>query len=315
MKTIHNDSEAIKDRLRFHIASALQEKEENSGECLYPEELTQLVEGKLSKKNANAMWAHIHACPACYDEWLAMPSPKRKKSFAMDFQNALSDICFFVSDFFHSLLIPKYGIPAFAVVMTCFIMVYIHVIRLSPFESYLNNSYQVVIEKNVQDYFVMPWEDHTQKALIGQGTLSMHQKAFALGLYHGRSELMHKAKDHLFSDQDAVSITKNETYRLFYITGKWIVLLQSAKIMEYEYSDQFWQENEGLLRYLLETLNNLETKTQECQYLYDKLVQLEEVWQKKLSIGIMAWQCQIGKICNLILQQFSPTYISNLKGD
>jgi len=308
MTVQQNDNISINERLGVQLALALQERDE-PGDCLTPDDFNNWVEGKLTRKQERAIWAHIDACPLCYDEWMALPAPVKKHSFADSFSNYLSDFIYSLNDFFQSLLMPKYGIPAFAVVMSCFIIVYLQIFRVIPLEKNIDNAYQLVIENNDQNTFTMPWEDQQHKTLIAPGSISLTQKAFATGLLHGRNQLLDQTSKKLFSENDLQTILNNDELQLLYSTGKWMALLQSLSIKDKKYSDQFWSEQELIFTQLLDNLKLLDSSSVEIQDLLEKMSQIEELWGTKDNLVQMRWQNRLDRICQYIIEFFSPKHI------
>jgi len=307
MKVQKNDNISIYDRLSVQLALALK-KQDDPGVCLTPDDFNNWVEGKLTKKQENAMWIHIDACPLCYDEWMALPAPAQKQQFSTTLSNFLSDISYIIQDFMRSLLIPRYGIPAFAVVMSCLLIVYIQLFRVSTLETNLNNSFQLAIENNEQTSFQMPWEEQQHKALIGPDSISFAKKAFATGLIDGRNQLLNQASISLFSEKDHQKMLNNGKLQLFYHTGKWMALLQSLKINEKKYADPFWSDQKQILDQFLQRISLLES-TPDIQDLLEKLTQINGLWGEKNNYVQMRWQNRLNNKFKNLIAFFSPKQI------
>jgi len=301
---------SLKDRLGFHLAHALIDHERDDiGECLTHEELSYLVSGKLSKKKREAMWAHINACSNCYEDWIAIPPPTPEKSFFLRINEFLQDIVDWISDTFQSLLIPKYGIPAFAVALACFLLIYIQLNTTPTIEQHLINGYQLVMKTSPPVELVLPWESNQQKSMIASKDHTIYQKAFALGLVKGKNSLMNTSIT-LFSQNERSQILENEFAQLYYITGQWMILIKSANIMDKDYPATFWKDQKKILDDLIEKISVVVSKNQDITDLTEKLFKLKKLWATREKIPAMKWRSQVGKITEQIIEQFSPGYLS-----
>jgi len=300
----------MKERLSFHLAQALIDHEPDEiGECLTHDDLSFLVAGKLSKTKREEMFAHIDACPNCYENWIAMPPPTPEKSFVLRIKEFFQDIAYWTSDTFQSLFIPKYTIPAFATALACFLIIYMQGKPTSTIEHHLTNGYQLVINASAPVELDLPWEGNQQKTMIGSKPHSLYQKAFALGLVKGKNSLMNTSTT-LFSQKDCSQILENDIAQLFYIAGQWMILIKSAKIMDNDYSDAFWKGQTAILDNLMKKISNFVSKDKEVIDLSDKLFKLKRIWASQENIPKIKWRSQVGKINEQIIEQFSPRYLS-----
>jgi hypothetical protein len=313
MTTQENNDITFKDRLCVHLAFALQDQEDISIECLSSADFKRLIEGKVSKKEEDIMWRHIDACEDCFEEWMALPSPRKKQSFVKNIQNVAWDISDYVSDILRQLFIPRYGIPAFAVVMSCFFIIYFQFFRDVSVNQLLNNAYQVAVQTKIQKEFLLPWEEQQQKALIGPDLITITQKAFSLGLSHGRDQLKQVSQTTHFSEHERNAIVNQNDLKCFYYSAKWLILIQSYQLMDNEYSEQFWNEQLELINTLIEMIELSDKPPQELQELCDRLSQIRDLWPLKDRVGKMRWQHKVGKLCHVVIEQFSPKYIPEEK--
>jgi hypothetical protein len=299
----------VKDRLSFHLAYALQkQKSDDIGDCLTHDELSFLISGKPGKKKRDSMWAHINACSNCYENWIAMPPPTPEKSFVRNTREFFQDLAYWIFDSIQSVFIPKYAIPAFAVAIACFIIVYVHLMSTPEIEQYLNNGYQMVMKTTTPIELDLPWEKNQQKSAIALKN-SINQKAFALGQVKGKNRLM-KTSAVLFSQQERSFILENDVAQVFFITGQWMILIKSAKIMDNDYPDHFWKEQNNILDELIERIKSFESKKQDLADLSEKLHQLKKLWSSKESKLTMKWKSQLGKINEQIIELYSPRFLS-----
>ncbi|WP_136809240.1 hypothetical protein [Desulfosediminicola flagellatus] len=73
MADIHNlDDQRKKDKLTAHIALGAEESEEVLGDCLNPEQLTDIAVGDCTPEEKARALAHFGTCKKCYDAWVAI---------------------------------------------------------------------------------------------------------------------------------------------------------------------------------------------------------------------------------------------------
>lgn len=73
MADIHNlDDQRKKDTLTAHIALGAEEAEEGVGDCLTPEQLTDIAVGGCTAEEKERALAHFSNCKKCYDAWVAI---------------------------------------------------------------------------------------------------------------------------------------------------------------------------------------------------------------------------------------------------
>ncbi len=260
------------DRILALLALSSQETKEK-GACPTVEELETFAGGGAVPERRRGILAHLNTCPACYNEWLAMPPPLRESLF----HRMTSGAAMFMENSFRFMreFVPSKEFLCMAtVVMVCMATVVMVIIPgIDPsMDRQISQSYQSVLtQKMTLPKDKLPWEKRRRPlGFTGSDRHTPEYRAFGAGLWIGRETLTSQTSetsmpDFLFPNWDdprnSVKADKWEDthYARYFWLGKRSMLVQTLCQSDSELPRGFREEQIAVSERLRQDFNDVES--------------------------------------------------------